>query len=265
MSLVGVDQDHQVVSRSRVFDGGVLAVARGLPRPLQHPVNLGEVDVAEQRRNHPTLRNAVFPAGFEHDLQQMHDVGIVHALGYFRQQPIMPDMRPRPHAARAASRASRSVGEPSWHPTRDGIHAAGAAGPPQRWANDQHRRHLNHAVPDARNAERPLASVALRYPHPQEGLGDILPRTQLLPQRFQPALKAMGVDPVRTSHAHQPPTPPHSRDNGDRLQAGRPCDRPCHKGRRSGRAGSALAFVCSEVCSFSTVSDGVRKTRIVNR
>jgi hypothetical protein len=61
--------------------------------------------------------------------------------------------------------------------------------------NDQHRRHLNHAVPDARNAERPLASVALRYPHPQEGLGDILSRSQLLPQRFQPALKAMGVDP----------------------------------------------------------------------
>src|SRR5271168_4967410 len=61
--------------------------------------------------------------------------------------------------------------------------------------NDQHRRHLNHAVPDARNAERPLASVALRYPHPQEGLGDILSRSQLLPQRFQPALKTMGVDP----------------------------------------------------------------------
>jgi hypothetical protein len=34
----------------------------------------------------------LFPAGFEHDLQQMHDVGIVHALGYFRQQPIMPDI-----------------------------------------------------------------------------------------------------------------------------------------------------------------------------
>jgi hypothetical protein len=61
--------------------------------------------------------------------------------------------------------------------------------------NDQHRRHLNHAVPDARIAERLLASVALRYPHPQEGLGGILSRTQLLPQRFQPGLKAIGVDP----------------------------------------------------------------------
>src|SRR5271166_1824358 len=83
---------YGAVSESRVFDGGVLAVARGLLRPLQHPVNLGEADVAEQRRNHPALRNALFPAGFEHDLQQVHDVGIVHALGYFRQQPIMPDI-----------------------------------------------------------------------------------------------------------------------------------------------------------------------------
>jgi hypothetical protein len=66
----------------------------------------------------------------------------------------------------------------------------------------QHRRHLNHAVPDARNAERPLASVALRYPHPQEGLGEILSRTQLLPQRFQPATGARvcrpGFPPGRT-------------------------------------------------------------------
>src|SRR5271166_6301016 len=53
---------YGAVSESRVFDGGVLAVARGLLRPLQHPVSLGEVDVAEQRRNHPALRNALFPA-----------------------------------------------------------------------------------------------------------------------------------------------------------------------------------------------------------
>jgi len=39
----------------------------------------------------------LFPAGFEHDLQQVHDVGIVHALGYFRQQPIMPDIVERRH------------------------------------------------------------------------------------------------------------------------------------------------------------------------
>jgi hypothetical protein len=42
--------------------------------------------------NHPALRNALFPAGFEHDLQQVRHVGIVHALGYFRQKPIVPDI-----------------------------------------------------------------------------------------------------------------------------------------------------------------------------
>src|SRR5208283_293430 len=92
MSRVGVDQDHQVVGEPRIFDVGVLAVTRGLLRPLQHPVHLGEVDVAEQWRDHPALRNALFSVGFEHDLQQMHDVGIVHALTYFRQQPIVPDI-----------------------------------------------------------------------------------------------------------------------------------------------------------------------------
>jgi hypothetical protein len=61
MSLVSVDQDHQVVSESRIFDGGVLAVARGLLRPLQHPVNLGEVDVAEQRRITPPCGTPCFP------------------------------------------------------------------------------------------------------------------------------------------------------------------------------------------------------------
>src|SRR4051794_4250576 len=61
--------------------------------------------------------------------------------------------------------------------------------------NDQHRRHLDHAVTDARDAERPLASVALRYPYAQEGLGHVAPRNQLLPQHSQPLLRTPVVDP----------------------------------------------------------------------
>jgi hypothetical protein len=61
-------------------------------------------------------------------------------------------------------------------------------------ANDQHHRHLDHAVADARDAERPLASIALWYPYPQEGLWDVAPRNQLLPQRFQPSLLSLSVD-----------------------------------------------------------------------
>ncbi len=43
MSLVGIDQDHQIVSKSRIFDIGVLALVSGLLRSLQHPVHLIEV------------------------------------------------------------------------------------------------------------------------------------------------------------------------------------------------------------------------------
>src|ERR1700730_3389523 len=48
MSRVGVNQDHQIIRKSCVLDVGVLAVARGLFRLLQHPVDLGEVEVTEQ-------------------------------------------------------------------------------------------------------------------------------------------------------------------------------------------------------------------------
>src|SRR3954454_7458731 len=51
MSLVGVDQDHQIVCEPRIFDVGVPAISRDLPRSLQHPVYFIEVEVAEQGRD----------------------------------------------------------------------------------------------------------------------------------------------------------------------------------------------------------------------
>src|SRR5947209_5536248 len=51
MSLIGVDQDHQIVCESRIFDVGVLAIAGDLPRSLQHSIHLIEVEVAEQGRD----------------------------------------------------------------------------------------------------------------------------------------------------------------------------------------------------------------------
>ena len=62
---------------------GVARSGSTAPSPSLGRTIWREVDVAEQRRNHPALRNALFPAGFEHDLQQVHDVGIVHALATF--------------------------------------------------------------------------------------------------------------------------------------------------------------------------------------
>src|SRR6266478_4657749 len=92
MSRVGVNQDHQIIRKSCVLDVGVLAETRGLFRPLQHPVHLGEVEVTEQRRDNPALRNALLAVGLEHDLQQVQNVHIVDPPRHLRQQPIVPDI-----------------------------------------------------------------------------------------------------------------------------------------------------------------------------
>ncbi len=52
MPLVGVNQDHQIVSVSRIFDISVLAISGHFLDPLQHPIHLIEVKVAEQGRNY---------------------------------------------------------------------------------------------------------------------------------------------------------------------------------------------------------------------
>ena len=92
MSRVGVDQDHQIICKPCILDVGVLAEARGLFRPLQHAVNLGEVEIAEQRRDDPALRNATLTVGFEHDLQQAHHVCIIYPSCHLGQQTIMPNV-----------------------------------------------------------------------------------------------------------------------------------------------------------------------------
>jgi hypothetical protein len=52
MSRVGVDQDHQIICKPCILDAGVLAEARGFFRSLQHSVDLVEVEIAEQWRDH---------------------------------------------------------------------------------------------------------------------------------------------------------------------------------------------------------------------
>jgi hypothetical protein len=55
---------------------------------------------------------------------------------------------------------------------------------------------MYHAITDGRNAQRPLASIALRYPHSQKGLGGVFARHQFLPQRFQPVFLILVFDPL---------------------------------------------------------------------
>src|ERR1700751_6166353 len=40
MSLIGVDQDHQIACEPRIFDLGVLAISAALPRSLKHSILL---------------------------------------------------------------------------------------------------------------------------------------------------------------------------------------------------------------------------------
>src|SRR5215213_11710702 len=74
------------------------------------------------------------------------------------------------------------------------------------WPNHQQCRHPDHAVGDARKAEWTTASVALWYTHPQEGLGRVLARDQLLLQPFQPSRRPLGFN-LRKAHAVHPRRP----------------------------------------------------------
>src|ERR1700694_5079232 len=57
----GVDQDHHIIRKTCILDVGVLAPPRCVYRFLQHPVYLIQIEVAEQRRNHPALGTPFFP------------------------------------------------------------------------------------------------------------------------------------------------------------------------------------------------------------
>jgi hypothetical protein len=52
MSRVGVHKDHQVIGEPRVLHRGVPQASRNGLGTFQHPIYLGEIDVAEQRRDH---------------------------------------------------------------------------------------------------------------------------------------------------------------------------------------------------------------------
>ena len=60
---VTVDQDHQVVGESGVLDIVVSSLSGGFLRPLQHFVNLIEVEIAEQRIWEPYDYGNLSPCG----------------------------------------------------------------------------------------------------------------------------------------------------------------------------------------------------------
>src|SRR5215472_16065216 len=92
MSTVCVDQDHQIVSKTRILDVGVFAVACSLLCSLEHTVHLIEVDITEQCGDHSALRDTTATIRLQHDLQQVHHVIIVDSLRHLGQQPVVPNL-----------------------------------------------------------------------------------------------------------------------------------------------------------------------------
>src|SRR6516165_2501684 len=89
MARMEVHQDHQIVRKSCVLDGGVPLVASGLDRLFQHLVHLIEVEITEQRRDHTPLRNSFLPGRLEDHLEKPHHLIIPDSLRYLRQQQIV--------------------------------------------------------------------------------------------------------------------------------------------------------------------------------
>jgi hypothetical protein len=72
MSWVGVNQDHQIVRKSCVPDVGVLAEARGLFRPLQHPVSrIMEHGVDEGQFSDFDRRSGAMAVAFEIGIERV--------------------------------------------------------------------------------------------------------------------------------------------------------------------------------------------------
>src|SRR6201987_1909856 len=67
-------------------------MAGDLPRSLQHPIHLIEVEVTEQGRDYSALWNALLARSFQHDLKKGHDVCVINPLCHFFQQPVVPDI-----------------------------------------------------------------------------------------------------------------------------------------------------------------------------
>src|SRR5207249_10803098 len=71
LPTIVVHEDHQVIRVAHVLHVGVRPVSRDRFGSLQHGIDLREIDVAEERRNHAALGNPALPGGFQHQLQQV--------------------------------------------------------------------------------------------------------------------------------------------------------------------------------------------------
>ena len=92
-SLKAINEDNQVIGISGIVDVVLIfAPASDFLGPLQHFIHLVEIEIAEQGRDHPSLRNPSFAASFQNKLQQRHHPRIVDSFGYLLEKQVMPNM-----------------------------------------------------------------------------------------------------------------------------------------------------------------------------
>src|SRR5271155_3854849 len=89
MSRMRVDPYHHVISKSRVWNMGILFPPRRGNRFFQHSLHLIEVEIAEQRRNHTALGNSLPPSRLEDQAEESHHFGILYPPGHLLEQQIV--------------------------------------------------------------------------------------------------------------------------------------------------------------------------------
>src|SRR5262245_45129205 len=82
LSRMCVHQHDEIISEARVFDTRPPILSGDGFRSLQHEVDLGEVDVAEQGRNHATLRNALSARRLENQSQEPQHRVVPHPTSH---------------------------------------------------------------------------------------------------------------------------------------------------------------------------------------
>ncbi len=85
-----VHQNHQIIGESGVLDHRPSLPAGDFFRPLQHLVHFIQVQVTEQRRNHPALRNTLLPRRLQNQFEEPQNLIIAHSPGHLLQHDMMP-------------------------------------------------------------------------------------------------------------------------------------------------------------------------------
>ena len=92
MLRIGIHQDHEIIRKPGIFEVGVGTTTGDLFGPLQHPIHRGEIQITEERREHPALRNSLFARGLQHQLEHVQHVRVIDPLCHLCQEQVMPDI-----------------------------------------------------------------------------------------------------------------------------------------------------------------------------